>query len=102
MTVAKLSSNLLARKGRAAPSGTGSVVHYGVIKNVKKPPAASGAGRRVRKSLLLDASVHHKLRLLAARHGVSQQNLMEQGVQKLLDEAMQEGACICRSAVFEE
>ncbi len=105
MTVAKLSSNLLARKGRAVPSisRVGSVVPYGALKSVGKLPAGGKSGaKRVRKSLLLDVSVHARLRLLAARHGVSQQSLMEQGVQKLLDEAVQAEVCICQGVASED
>lgn len=42
-------------------------------------------GRRTRLNLLVDTDTHRRLRILAARKGVSMSNLIRQGIKETLD-----------------
>lgn len=93
MTTASLSANLLVRKGRAVPSGQNVEP---LFQNIDlKVPQTKLVKRPIRKSLRVTERDNKRLRILAARLGVSQQRIMETALLKMLDEASDPNGCIC-------
>jgi len=102
MATASLTADLLARKGRAQPTGkwmrSGSVI-------MQQVPAPSGQlsgkvqskskGAPVTKTLRLDKTLNRQLKLLAARADVSQQAIMEQAVRHFVATEFEKADCIC-------
>lgn len=107
METAKLSASLLAVKGQAHTSGANSYYSKPVTSIFKAakfgkkthPDHATSNNRpskRIRKSLLLNDSAHNRLRMLAAKFGMSQQQLMEMAVETMLKDAQDQNGCICK------
>ena len=109
MTVAKLSSKLLARKGAALPSSHASSVAHLLgqeyfFQNAEGGVSAEKGVRSinkqrtqtvVKKTLKLDAYLNRNLCLLAARTGVSQQKIMAGAIRQLIEQALADDSCIC-------
>lgn len=93
MTTASLTANLLMRKGTAQPvrPNVEPLFQHIALKVAQPNPAR----RPVRKSLRLTGRDDKRLRILAARLGVSQQKVMETALLKMLDEASDGQGCIC-------
>lgn len=102
MEPAKLSASLLAVKGQAHAVGAGRFQAAPVTPLFKSTqplaptPAPKGQGKRVRKSLIINSGAHNRLRMLAAKMGMSQQQLMEMAVETMLKQAQDENGCICK------
>ncbi|TNE67949.1 MAG: hypothetical protein EP335_00320 [Alphaproteobacteria bacterium] len=104
MTMASLSASLLARKGQARPTAASQPVnvedifsrHRAAIPTYKAKvmPKPAKGGKRTAKTLRLEADLNHRLRLLAAYIGVTQQSLMEKAVRTLLASELPEGSQI--------
>ncbi|MBL4838511.1 MAG: hypothetical protein JKY34_13125 [Kordiimonadaceae bacterium] len=105
MAVAKLSAKLLARKGAAMPSAYQPAIARLVERDerftfltktaTQASSQASYQGRRVKKTVKLEAALNRKLCLLSARLGMSQQKLMEKAVLSLIEQAQADDSCIC-------
>ncbi|MEX0300130.1 MAG: hypothetical protein AB3N28_13745 [Kordiimonas sp.] len=102
MEPAKLSASLLAVKGQAHAVGANRFQAAPVTPLFKstqsfaQSPVTNATGKRVRKSLIIGNSAHNRLRMLAAKMGMSQQQLMEMAVETMLKQAQDENGCICK------
>lgn len=98
MGVAKLDAGLLAKKGQAVPFSSLSGVKQSLPFKFPNSFGQDDGGPRetVRKSLRLGVTEHRKLRMLAARQNVSQQQIMELAVREFIKRLQQDETCICR------
>jgi hypothetical protein len=113
MPAARLTGELLARKGRATPvAGFCPTTDYGAPQGVaglgswrmrpspsgtaspRQVPPTAPADARVRVSLRLDADAHARLRILAARHGRRLQAVLGDAVNRLLESSGLDCPCL--------
>ncbi len=91
MTTASLTSSLLVRKGQATPVGRNNIAP--IFKKIQHTATV----KTIRKSVSLEERESVRVRLLAAKLGISQQSLMEQAIIKALNDATDNNGCICGS-----
>ena len=97
MSMASLNSSLLARKGRAQPTGH-TPRHLMPVPSgdSKRPDRYNGEKRTHKKYFRLGTKADKDLKLLAVREGLSQQALIERAMTEYLDRAFATADCICR------
>lgn len=113
MTTASLTADLLARKGKARPSGKWlrssqvivpqsrpalidpCVMVEAVNEQDPEPAKVATKMQRVNKYLRLDRDVNRQLKLMAARTDQSHQMIMEAAVRRYLAQELEKADCIC-------
>ena len=91
---ARLSSSLLARKGEAVPAGGRAVPPPFALAPLLGAVDTTEAPQRVALTVRLDPNRHTRLRIYAARHQTTSQEVMVDALDALLAACGEECACV--------
>lgn len=97
MTTARLTADLLARKGSAQPTRKWLRDSSLFIHPAASKPLAGNQGKSnpIAKTLRLDRQLNRQLKLLSVRLEQSQQTIMEEALRQYLHGCLEKAECIC-------